>query len=189
MGARAEATAATGGRILDAAEAAFDELPFGEITLAAIAERAGVSVQTIIRRFGGKEGLFLAALRHTGAKMIADRVVEPAGDPAEIVDVLVDYYERFADRLLRTLAQEESQPALRILTNLGREYHVDWCETAFAPALEGIRGAARKRRVAQLTAITDIYFWKILRRDRGLSVAETKLAILELLEPLLAHPR
>jgi AcrR family transcriptional regulator len=184
MGARAEATAATGERILEAAEAAFDELPFGEITLAVIAERAGVSVQTVIRRFGGKEGLFLAALRHTGAKMTADRVVDPAGDPAEIVDVLVDHYERFADRLLRTLAQEESQPALRILTNLGREYHVDWCETAFSPALEGMRGAARKRRAAQLSAITDVYFWKLLRRDRGLGVAEAKLAILELLGPL-----
>jgi AcrR family transcriptional regulator len=60
MGARAEAAAARGERILDAAEAAFDELPFDEITLAVIAERAGVSAQTIIRRFGGKEGLFLA---------------------------------------------------------------------------------------------------------------------------------
>jgi len=189
MGVRAEATAATGERILDAAEAAFDDLPFGEITLAVVAERAGVSVQTVIRRFGGRESLFQAALQHTGAKMTADRVVEPGTDPAEIVDVLVEHYERFADRLLRTLAQEESQPALRILTDLGREYHLGWCETTFAPALQSLRGASRKRRAAQLAAITDIYIWKLLRRDRGLSVAETKVAILELLEHLLAQSR
>jgi hypothetical protein len=56
--------------------------------------------------------------------MTADRVVEPAVDPAEIVDVLVEHYERFADRGLRTLAQEERQPALQILIDLGREYRV-----------------------------------------------------------------
>ena len=46
MGARAKAAAATGERILDAAEAVFDERPTDEFTLAAVAERAEVTVQT-----------------------------------------------------------------------------------------------------------------------------------------------
>lgn len=189
MGARAEAAAATGERILETAEEAFDELPFDELTLAVVAERAGVSVQTIIRRFGGKDGLFLATLQHAGAKMAAGRTVEPSGDPKEIVGVLIDHYEEYGDRVLRTLAQEDRVPTLRVLTDLGRGFHLAWCEQAFAPALNGLRGAKRERRAAQLAAVTDIYVWKVLRRDRQLGVAATKLAILELLEPLLEPSR
>jgi AcrR family transcriptional regulator len=34
------------------------DLPLAQITLADVAERAGVTVQTVIRRFGDKEALF-----------------------------------------------------------------------------------------------------------------------------------
>lgn len=189
MGARAEATAATREKILEAAEAAFDELQFDEITLAAVAERAGVSVQTVLRHFDSRDGLFLAALMHSGAKMAGDRDILPVGDPKRIVDILVDHYEEFGDRLLRTLAQENRVPVLKMLTDLGRAFHVEWCKQAFAPALKGLRGAKRERRIAQLVAGTDIYVWKVLRRDRGLSRRQTKQAMRELLEPLLEPPR
>ena len=52
MRARAEAAQATAERILDAALEAFGSSAFSEVTLQEIADRAGVSVQTIIRRFG-----------------------------------------------------------------------------------------------------------------------------------------
>ena len=47
----------------------------------------------------------------------------------------------------------------------------------------------RERRVAQFVAVTDIYVWKLLRRDRELSARQTKLAMRELLEPLLERER
>lgn len=184
MEARAKATEATRERILEAAEAAFDELPFDEITLAGVAEQAGVSVQTVLRHFESRDGLFLATLMYGGAKMAADRELQPVGGVAEVVDSLVDHYERFGDRILRTLAQEDRIPTLRLLTDLGRGFHREWCEQAFAPALKGLRGAKRERRIAQLVAVTDVYVWKLLRRDRELSSAQTKLAMRELLEPL-----
>jgi AcrR family transcriptional regulator len=186
MTARAKATAATRERILDAAEVAFDELLFEELTLAAVAERAGVSVQTVLRHFDSKDGLFMASLLHTGAKMAPDRTVLPVGDLEEIVGVLVDHYEKFGNRLLRTLAQEDREPTIRMLTDLGREFHLQWCKQAFAPALKGLRGAKRERRIAQFVTGTDIYVWKLLRLDRGLNRAQTKLAMRELLEPLMA---
>lgn len=189
MRARAEAAEKTREKILDATEAAFDELQFDEVTLAAVAKRAGVSVQTVIRHFDSKEGLFLATLVHTGAKMGGDRDVEPGADVKEVVDVLIDHYENFGERILRMLAQEDRVPNVRFLTDLGRVYHLDWCKKAFHPALKGVRGAKRERRAAQFAAVTDIYTWKILRRDRGFSVAQTKLAIRELIEALTESPR
>lgn len=184
MEARAKTTEATRERILAAAEAAFDELLFDEITLAWVAKRAGVSVQTVLRHFESRDGLFLASLMHAAGKMAGTRELTPVGNVEEIVDSLVDHYEEFGDRLLRMLAQEDRIPTLRMLTDLGRDFHLEWCKQAFAPALKGLRGAKRERRIAQFVTATDIYAWKLLRRDRGLSERQTKLAIRELLEPL-----
>jgi AcrR family transcriptional regulator len=185
MRARAEATEATRRKILDAAEAAaFDELAADQITLAAVAKRAGVSVQTVLRHFDSREGLFVAVLVHLSEQMAGDRDVEPGADVAAVVGVLVDHYERFGNKILHTLSQEERVPALRTIMDFGRGYHLDWCEKAFAPALKGLRGARRKRRAYQLVALTDIYTWKILRRDRELSAAQTKLAMREMIEAL-----
>ena len=55
------------------------------------------------------------------------------------------------------------------MTDFGRVFHREWCEALFAPDLKPLRGAKRERRLAQFVAITDIYFWKVLRHDRGLS--------------------
>jgi AcrR family transcriptional regulator len=189
MQARAAATEATRQRILDAAEATYDELPLSEITLAAVAERARVSVQTVLRHFGTRDGLLLAALANSLAKMGGDRTVEPDADIEEIVGVLVDHYEEFGDRILRWLSQEEREPAMSLLSGVGRAYHLDWCKQAFEPALKGMRGKRRERRAFQFAALTDIYVWKILRRDRGLSPEETKLAMREMIEPLTERPR
>ena len=184
MQARARSTEETREAILDAVEVAFEELFFDEITLTEVAKRAGVSVQTVLRHFESKDSLFMASMLHTGAKMASDRNLVPAGDVKGIVDDLVDHYENFGNRLLRMLAQENREPSLRQLADLGRIVHLEWCKQAFAPGLKDLRGAKFERRLAQFVTCTDIYVWKLLRRDRGLSVAQTKLAMRELLEPL-----
>ena len=62
MGARAQAVDATRRRIMDALIALAGERPFAEVTLDAVAERAGVSVQTVLRQFGSRDGLFAEAM-------------------------------------------------------------------------------------------------------------------------------
>jgi len=177
MRARAEAAAETGERILEAAVAAFDELPADEITLAAVAERAGVTVQTILRRYGSKRGLFEAAIAHLALRMGEDRGAPPVGDVKGAVGPLVDHYEKFGDRIVKMLSEELRNPELHALADIGRTFHAEWCKVAFAPALEGLRGARRERRLAQFVTLTDIYAWKLLRRDRGLSRRQTKVAL------------
>src|SRR5215216_6128327 len=113
MKARAKAAEVTRRRILDAVEVAFEELFYDEITLSEVARRASVSVQTVLRHFENKEGLFVASYLHTGEKMGADRGPLPIGDPEKIVGDLVDHYERFGDRILWLLAQEEREQILK----------------------------------------------------------------------------
>jgi AcrR family transcriptional regulator len=189
MQARAKAAEATREKILTSGQAAFEELPVEEITLAWVAKRAGVSVQTVIRHFGTKEGVFMAVLQRAALEMGGDRYVEPGAGVKEIVDVLIDHYERFGDRILRMLSQEQRVTELALLAELGRTYHLEWCKQAFFPSLKGLRGARRERRLAQFVVLTDIYVWKILRRDRAFSVTQTKLTICEMLEPLTQRQR
>jgi AcrR family transcriptional regulator len=185
MVARAESAAATGGRILDAAVEVFWELPSEHVSLDEVARRAGVTVQTVIRRFGGRHGLFAAAAEREAVRVRRQRDEAPVGDAAGAVRVLVDHYEVMGDRVLRLLAEEERVPGLRAITDRGRAYHRDWCGRVFASALKGRAGVERRRRLAQLVAICDVYTWKLLRRDAGLSRRQTELALVEFLEPML----
>ncbi|MGK2939901.1 MAG: TetR family transcriptional regulator [Solirubrobacteraceae bacterium] len=61
MRARAGAAAETERRIIDAALELFSERLYDQVALAGIAAAAGVSSQTVIRRFGSNEGLVAAA--------------------------------------------------------------------------------------------------------------------------------
>jgi AcrR family transcriptional regulator len=147
---------------------------------------ARVSALTIIRRFSGKEGVFAAAVERGAERIRRQRGAAVPGDLASAVAVLVEHYEELGEGVLRLLAEEGRNAALRAVADRGRQRHAEWCEQVFAPALAHARGAARRRRLAQLMAVCDVYVWKILRRDRALSRAETERAIVELLEPLTA---
>jgi AcrR family transcriptional regulator len=185
MVGRAQSAAATGERILDAAVEVFWELPSEHVSLDEVARRADVTVQTVIRRFGGRDGLFAAAAEREVERVRRQRDRAPAGDAAAAVRVLVDHYEAMGDRVLKLLSEEERVPRLRELADQGRAYHRDWCARVFASALGSNAGADRRRRLAQLVAICDVYTWKLLRRDAGLSRGQTELALAELLEPIL----
>jgi AcrR family transcriptional regulator len=183
MVARAQAAAQTRERILDATVEVFFEEPTASISLDEVARRAGVTVQTVIRRFGGREGLLAAAGARESEKVRREREVEP-GDFARAVKVLVDHYERTGDRVLRMLAEESRSAALRGVADRGRRMHRGWCQTVFAPALGRLSGLERERRLAQLIAVCDVYTWMLLRRRCGLSRRQTELALLELIKPL-----
>ena len=185
MVARAEAAATTGERILDAAVEVFWEQPTDQISLDEIARRAGVTVQTVIRRFGGRDGLLAAAVERESEKVRRQRNEAVPGDTAGAIRVLIEHYEVTGDPLLRMLVEEERIPGLRAIVDSGREFHRAWCARVFGPALARVRGLERERRLAQFVAVCDVYTWKLLRRDAGLSRRQTELAMVELLNPLL----
>ncbi len=188
MVVRAHAAARTGERILDAAVEVFFEEPTVTISLDAVARRAGVTVQTVIRRFGGRDGLLVAAAERESERVRKEREVHP-GDVEGAVRVLVAHYERTGNRVLRMLAEESRSAALRGIVDRGREMHREWCEVVFAPALAGLGASEYARRLAQLVAICDVYTWMLLRRQSGLSRNQTELALRELLKPLTQRGR
>ena len=185
MKARAKAKAETRERILEVAEEIFDAGSSDRFTLVVIADRAGVSVQTVLRHFENREGMLTATLLHTGAKMRELREAVPVDDPRRAVAGLVSYFDRYGDRILRLIAERERNPTIQAMTDFGWTQHREWCETAFAGTLDGLSKVSRERRLAQLSMITGIHVWKILRRHNGLGQRQTELAIREMLEPLI----
>jgi AcrR family transcriptional regulator len=176
--ARAASAAATAERILDAFIALARERWLDEVTLDEVARDAGVTVQTVIRRFGGKDGLLDAAAERMGRQIQAVRETAP-GRIAEGIAALLRDYEETGDMVVRLLAQELRYPALRPLMDRGRAWHKEWLEGLFAPFLEPLGQADRERRVAQLVIMTDVYAWQLLRRDQGRSTAEAREIIEE----------
>ena len=189
MQARADAVRATRERIVAATVEVFWERPTDQIALEEVGRRAGVSKQTVLRHFGTKSELLATAAAHALEETRAERDDVAPGDVGTAVRALVAHYERIGDGVLRLLAAEGGSPSLREIADRGRDYHADWCERLFPAALAGHRGADRDRRLAQLVAVTDVYVWKLLRHDRGLSRPQTELAIRELLEPLTGGAR
>jgi AcrR family transcriptional regulator len=184
MQARAASAAATAERILDAAVQVYWENDGDELSLDQVARRAGVTVQTVIRRFGGKQGLFAAAVDRETERVRRERGEAPIGDVPGAVHVLVASYETTGKRMLAVLAEEDRVPNTAVILDRGRALHRKWCARVFAPALAGLTGTERKRRLAQLVAVCDVYTWKLLRRDAGLSRRQTELALVELLTPI-----
>ena len=185
MTKRAETAAATGSRILDAAAAEFEQgTPITGITLDAVAARAGVSVQTVLRHFRDKEKLFTAAAEHQAARVARERDAAVPGDLAGAVVNLAAHYERDGSLALRLLAEETSSPFMGTVTANGRAYHRSWCAQVFGPFLAGLEDDERNRRLAQFVAVCDVYVWKLLRQDAGLDHDAYIKAVLELLEPL-----
>lgn len=185
MRARAASSAATAERILDATVEVFWELPTDQISLDEVARRARVTVQTVIRRFGGRDGLIAAAAERQFDKVQRQRARAPVGDVAGAVQVLVEHYEVYGDRVFKMLAEEERNPGLGEIADRGRAAHREWCERTFAPALARMPRENRARRLAQIIAVCDVYTWKLLRRQAGLTRRQAELALVELLNPLM----
>lgn len=181
---RARAAEERGDRMLDAALRRFATALFDEVTLDAIADDAGVTVQTVIRRFGSKEDLFSLLIEREGVRILADRTPASSdrGDIAAAVRALVSHYERDGAMVLNLLRQEDRFPLIAETLETARRVHEVWVEEQLQLLLDGSSGDERRLRLDALLAATDIYVWKVLRVDRGRSVEEVEEAMLALLE-------
>jgi AcrR family transcriptional regulator len=187
MSTRAAAVEVTRERILQAACDAFLHGWYEDVTLRDIAADAGVALQTLVNHFGTKEALFGVAAERISDTISTLRWSVTAGDLEEAATTLVDDYEQTGDFTVRTIAIEERAPVVQPLIARGRRGHEEWVEHIFAAALAGLRGVDRRRRVAQLVVATDVFTWKLLRRDKGLTRDQTITAIRELVEALHTH--
>jgi hypothetical protein len=73
---------------------------------------------------------------------------------------------------MRLLAQEERHPAIRKVTDFGRSEHRASLGKAFAEALSPLPETEARLRLDALVVATDLYVWKLIRRDMRRPVSE-----------------
>jgi AcrR family transcriptional regulator len=179
MGARADGVVATKERITREALALFLEHSYDDVTLAAIAAAAGVSHQTVLNHFESKEGVVLAVADVLGRETISARHAALPGDIDGAIRALVGEYERFGDANVRWAVAADRLPTLAALLDDARTNHRQWLVTMFGAWLPTDR-RTRRRTINALHAATDVYAWRLLRRDLHLSRAETERTLVDL---------
>lgn len=183
--ARAEAAEATTRRIVESFLSRAESEWFDKIKLEDVAADAGVTVQTVIRKFGGKQGLLDVAHKHMGESVAVRRKVIP-GDLDRAVDALTHDYEEMGRLVLRLLDQEQMHPMLKPTLDVGRQGHREWLAEVFAEELASQVPARRQAMLDALVVAADIYIWKLMRLDMGRSVPAYKQVVRQMIRAALA---
>jgi AcrR family transcriptional regulator len=187
MSNRAGAVAATKERIATAALALLMERRYDDVTLADIANGAGVSHQTVLNHFESKEGVAFAAAELLVDSTNSARSGVERGDAAGAVRLLVADYEQIGDANVRWAMDAERLGSLAPFIDAARQSHRAWLEEIFGPDMPP--GTKERRRVLNaLHAATDVYTWKLLRRDLGVSRPETERTMVRLIAGALRSP-
>jgi AcrR family transcriptional regulator len=181
MTARADAVVTTRDTIVGAAMQLFFDRAFEDVTLVEIARAAGVSHQTVLNHFSSKAGVATAVAEAVSAETRAIRDRAKPGDVAGAVTILVGEYERFGDANFRWAATADRLDVVSAALEVARASHRDWLEAIFGARLPP-HPATRRRALHALHAATDVYTWKLLRRDLGLSRTETERTIVHLVD-------
>ncbi|MCW3475587.1 TetR/AcrR family transcriptional regulator [Limobrevibacterium gyesilva] len=186
--ARAAATADIRHRSIDVFFALLRDRMLDEITLDEVAVGAGTTRQTVIRHFGGKDGLLRALAERLTDEINARRAVPAGAQIDRRMAALVADYDLVGDIVVRMQAQEPGSGILKEMLDSGRASHRAWVADTFADGLAGWPEADRARLCDQLYAATDVQVWKLLRRDFGHSAAATAALMTDMARKLLACP-
>jgi AcrR family transcriptional regulator len=164
MRARAASAESTRSRVLEAAVQQLKGRLRSDVRLGDVASQAGVTVQTVLRLFGSKTELFRRALDEVLDEMRDDLDQAEPGNVADAVRTWFDHYEQFGDVVIANLV-EEHDPAVAPVVRIGRERHRERVRTVLEPQLSQFSAEERERLVDALVCMSDVYTWKLLRRD------------------------
>jgi|SRR5690242_9497096 len=179
MTSRAAKAQATRDRIRESAMAIYRERPVEDFTLEDVAHRAQTTVQTVLRAYGSKEDLMLAALTGLVQSGAPTKPAKPGNVEAAVREIF-DIYETVGDLVVARLGDERRLPALKASLDEGRAGHRDWVALAFAPYL-----CENPQLFEMLNVLTDVYVWKVLRRDRGLDRASAHSVVVTMISSVL----
>jgi AcrR family transcriptional regulator len=174
MGVRAKAAEITSEEIIRVVGQLWMKYSIHEITLQMVAQNTGVTVMTILRKFGSKEGLFEAAIRADTAGIQDVRKESQAGNISQAISVLMKEYEYAGPAVIRTLAVENDLSVAAKILKKGRQLHKEWCQLIFAQYLPESNDNEYGIMLGTFYAATDVYKWKLLRIDLGYSKVETE---------------
>ena len=182
---RAAAAADTTARIAAATEALLSQGAVADATLQAIADGAGVTVQTVLRHMGSRDGCFAAVRERVTVRIEAQRGQSAPGDVDGALAGLLLHYEAEGRLVLHLLGQEAADGFASAAVAEGRAGPRAWVERCFGPLLPV---AARDERTDALVAATDLLVWKLLRLDLGRTADETSRVIHRTVRALLEQP-
>jgi AcrR family transcriptional regulator len=171
--------------VRDAATRLFSARPYEDVSLQSIADEVGVALKTVVRQFGTKDALFVECVKAFHPREMASRDVEPGNIPAAI-RTLVERYEELGDMTLNFLAVEDRLAPVADMLKIARNAHVGWLGQVFAQWLPRRDGPLRRRRIAQLFGVTEIYVWVSWRKRLGLDRETCETAMKASVEALLA---
>jgi AcrR family transcriptional regulator len=185
MVTRANAMAGTRDRIVHGMLQLALEQAYEDITLAAIAQAADVSHQTVLNHFDSKEGVAAAAAELLARQTEEARAKARPGEVEGAIGVLMGEYERIGDANARWAMSAERLGSLAPLLDHARAGHQAWLERIFSESLPKAP-VARRCAIHALHVSTDVYTWKLLRRDLRLNQTETEAIMVDLVRSVLS---
>jgi AcrR family transcriptional regulator len=181
MSTRAAQAEATRERIRQAAVALYRERALDAFTLDEVARRAEVTVQTVLRAFKSKDQLIMKALITLAEDTQPIKIPRVPGDVAEAVTIFFDLYEEVGDFVIQQLGDEPRLPGLEPELDAGRQGHANWVEQTFETQLARTSAASHQEMFHALMVATDVYVWKLLRRDQKLDRADAEAVMRQLI--------
>lgn len=190
MTRRAESVAGTRRRIASAALELFKQRDFDAVSLSEIARAAAVSHQTVLNHCGTKAGVLLAA-----GELFSERVRElqadtVPGDVTSVVRTTCRRYEALGDANARWATMAGRAPEIAEGLARGRLAFQSWLEAMLGELMPPPDEPEERRRVLLgLHVALDVFSWKLLRRDLGLSQEQTERQLRDLALGVLARHR
>ena len=176
---KAEATKRS---IIKALGKLWTQYSINDITLDMIAREANVTKRTILRKFGSKEGLLTESLSYDPADISAKRNHAKPGDIDDILNTLLSNYENIGEAAIRTINLESELEVARQIGVKGRKLHRNWCKKVFAPFLPNSKSPNFEIQLTSFISVTEIYLWKLMRKDLKLSKKKTFAIFKNMLE-------
>ena len=159
------------------------------MSLNEIAQAAAISHQTVLNHCGSKAGVLLAAgeLFSEQVRDLEDDAV--AGDVASVVRTTCRRYEALGDTNARWAAISRGRPRSPTASP-GPARVQSWLQDMLGELMPGDDEPDERRRVLLgLHAALDVFTWKLLRRDLGLSQEQTEQQLTDLVLGVLARHR
>lgn len=189
MSKRGSAQQSTKRRIAEAALELFKARDYDDVSLNEIARAAGVSHQTVLNHFESKAGVLPACAEVFSEHVAAlNSDVEP-GDPLSVVRVTCDRYEQIGDVNARWADLAPRVAGLEPLIAAGRRNFQSWLADVLSEHLPDDDPAERQRVLVGLHAALEVHTWRFLRRDLGLSRADTEAQLCDLVLGVLERHR
>ncbi len=184
MTKRTDSSKKTNDSIIRATENLLANGPLDKVTLPAIAKGANVTVQTVMRHMGSREGCLKAVAKIVAQRIDSQRGHVKPGDIDSAISDLMEHYESDSTLILNLLDQaSKGENFAKKMAEKGRRYHRNWVIQLFNPLVD----IKKQENVDALVIATDIYVYKLMRLDMGRSFKKTKSIINYLVRGILEN--